>query len=389
MAALPEKLVERLNNLSRLGDFKFGKILQECLSQLSNGPGIGACLRLPNYASQSDATDACGKDSGIIYFNSTTNNIEYCNGDDEFVVLDFTAKCIQIDENTASIAVTQASITAIINQLQVLQGDQASIQQTLSTHCHDGTDSAQIIISKILSQASEGVNLDINHVICSDGAGGWFYVDKESFSGGDTVVQVGEGESIIGVASDDEIGIKSISGGCGVDVTSTATEIQVSLGFDTAPNVGVALDIDQDTILIHDASTDQCVQTSLQSLLQALDATSSSCCLPNPGGLTLLDTVYIGSTGTVVPSDISSNETVAQYIVTGFRNNTEVCIQNFGPATFTNPHGLPVGACYFEGPGGTITSIQPTTGVNNVLFHVISPNKISVVAGTRPFELAP
>jgi hypothetical protein len=388
MAILPEKLVERLNTIYRLGEYKFGKELQSCLQELSNGPGIGVCLRLPNYVSVAAAEAVCTDDAGVIFFNSGTNTIDYYDNNGDHVVIDFPTKCVEVDTNTASILVNQNSITAIINQLNVAQGDILSLQTTMADHCHDGTDSTRIIIDKILSQDAPGSNVPINYVLCSDGASGWLYVDKETLGSSVDIESVGTGESLITATSTaTDIDFKTVTEGCGIALNSTADEIEVAVDFDGMPNVGTALDLEFDSILIHDSSADACVQTTLQSLVTALDVTSSACCLPNPGGLTLLQPVYIDSTGTVTPSDFSDNNTVAQYVVTGFRNsNTEVCIQNFGPATFDAPHGLTVGDCYFEGPSGSTTSIQPTTGINNVLYHVISDTKISVVAGTRPFE---
>ena len=110
------------------------------------------------------------------------------------------------------------------------------------------------------------------------------------------------------------------------------------------------------------------------------------CCLPDPTGLTVLQSVVVDATGTVVPSDIATPELVANFVVVEIANG-EVCLQSFGPRELDSAHGLVVGDYYFEGPGNTITNVEPTSGVNNVLFRVTSATKIEILAGTRPWEI--
>lgn len=366
-----------------------------------------------------------------------------------------------VDTNTLSIATNTTAIsnlsTVIVNtQTQVTDNatNITNLQTTMASHCHDGVDSAQIRIDKIISQDGPGSNISNNFVVCADGVGGWNYVDKATIAGNSvTVTDVSTGDGLIALTSTaTNYDIKGITTGCGIAVTDSGTDLEVAIDFAGMPNVGTALDINQDTILIHDASTNSCVQTSLFSLMDALapkdylagkgltrttdavtgdctfdlDLTTitaatptdaiddandfivyyddsesdcktlkfdqlpnqSECCLPDPGNLTVLDPVYIDpATGAVTPSDITDPEKVATFVVTGFKPG-QVCIQDFGVVTLDAPHGQLVGDCIFEGPNGTGVSVQPTSGINNVLYHTISTTKVSITAGTRPFEIS-
>ena len=112
---------------------------------------------------------------------------------------------------------------------------------------------------------------------------------------------------------------------------------------------------------------------------------SAKCCFPDPGGLSVGDPVRIDSNGDVVASDISDVSTLGIYVVIS-TDGTEVCIASFGFCDTGAPHGFTVGECYFEDANGGITSTSPS-GINNILFHVVSDTKINVVAGTRPFQI--
>lgn len=580
MAILPNKLVERLNNLYELGEFKFGNELQQCLTEIANTPTGGTCITVPGYTSQAAAEAACGKIPGNLFYNETTDALTFCDDNGNWIEMDWVNKCIQVDQNTTKITLNMDNITTLINQLTTLQTnfdnhnhdginsppvdiknlittapagqyffstgsgiDCGPIQQgiaieddglsintaastidffgpcfdvtdqgggevrvdipllpqlkadvamnamccttnttaisnlstqivaiqtqvnlnttnitnntnTIASHCHDGTDSVQIRIDKILSQDGTSTNLPVNFTVCSDGAGGWTYVDKATFSGtAVTLNNVGPGEDIVAATSTaTNYDIKGIVPGCGIAVTSTATDIEVGVDFANMANVGTALDVATDTILVHDASTGECVQTSLQSLASTIgnksfvggksitvtnntltntctfdldlttitpkvntdeidcandylvyyDASATdcktinfddvpvnqSCCLPDPGGFSLLDPVYIDpTTGAVTASDISDADTVAQFVIVGFKPG-EVCLQDFGVVDLKTPHGLNLGECYFEGATGSATTTAPISGINNTLYQAISDTKITVSVGTRPYEIS-
>lgn len=566
----------RLNNLYELGDYKFGKILQQCLTEIGNNPGTGACLTIPNFTSTAAAEVACGKVSGNIFYNTTSDSLTYCDDNGNWIEIDWVGKCIQVDNNSTNIQINTTNITNLLQQYNNLQNafnthnhdgvnspaidikdlvttepagqyffstgagaidcgpiptelpvkeggtevvpasdcldftancfgvtasgntavidipalpqlkvdvntnsnsittnttsisniatQVANINTTLTTkcdelddleanfasHCHDGTDSPAIRIDKILSQDGTSANIANNFIACADGSGGWNYVDKATLAGSTiTLTNVGPGEDLVAATSTStNYDIKGIVGGCGISATSNATDVEVGIDFTNMANVGTALDITTDTIIVHDASTGECVQTTLQSLMGAIaskeylagkaltrtvDAgtgdctfdldlttitdssdineaedyllfydqsendcrtvkfcelpTNQDCCLPDPTGLALLDSVYINNLGVVTKSDISDPNTVGQFIVTGFKPGL-VCIQDYGVVELDTAHGLTVGSCYFEGPGGAPTSTEPTTGINNVLFTPISINKLSISAGTRPYEIS-
>ena len=111
---------------------------------------------------------------------------------------------------------------------------------------------------------------------------------------------------------------------------------------------------------------------------------ASTFTLPDPGSLALLDPVVVNSAGAVVKSNIANATEVAHFIVVGLGGG-EVVLQSFGPHTTDAPHGLVIGDYYFEGPGATITNVEPTSGVNNTLFYVVSDTQIDITSGTRPF----
>lgn len=393
MAVLPEKLVHRLNSLYELGDYKFGKILQQCLTEIGANPGIGACLVIPNYASQGAAEVACGKISGSAFLNTTTGAITYCDGA-AWIELDWEGKCTQVDANTSNITLNATNIANLLTQLTTLttnfnthnhdgvnsptidikaltttapvgeyffstgsgidcgpiatslvvseggtsvlatadtldftaacfdvtaSGNTAivdipllpqlkldvasaltsiasnttaisniattvsNINTTLTTvvtdldaleaayaaHCHDGTDAPAIRIDKIISQDGTSTNIANNFVVCADGLGGWNYIDKATLAGTlVSLVNVGPGETIIAPTSTaTQYDIKGFVPGCGIAVNSTITDIQFELDFDNMANVGTAIDPVNDTVILKDASTGDCVQTSVQSLL--------------------------------------------------------------------------------------------------------------------------
>jgi hypothetical protein len=145
--------------------------------------------------------------------------------------------------------------------------------------------------------------------------------------------------------------------------------------IDDHSDVNLTAPTDGQTIC-YDAATSQWVN---------VDKESNKCCFPDPGGFSVGDPVRIDNTGAVVASDISNTNTVAQFIVVS-TDGTEICLQNFGTCELAAPHGFTVGDCAYEDTSGGTTTTAPTTGINNILYHVISPTKLSIVAGTRPFE---
>lgn len=177
------------------------------------------------------------------------------------------------------------------------------------------------------------------------------------------------------------------------DVVLTTPAANDQLCFDGTNWVNVpkanqvhSIDDHDDVTLTAIVDGQQLCWDAATSMWVNVDKETNKCCLPDPGGLTVLDPVYIDAAGVVTPSDISDPNTVAQFVVVS-TDGTEVCIQDFGVVTLPNSHGFAVGDCVYEDAAGGTTTTEPTTGINNVLFHAISATKVSISAGTRPFEV--
>lgn len=181
------------------------------------------------------------------------------------------------------------------------------------------------------------------------------------------------------------------------DVTITSVTDGQVLCYDAATSQWInvdkenqpqSLDEHTDVTITTPADGETLCYNSTTSQWENVPKETNKCCLPDPGGLSLLDPVYIDPvTGAVTPSDLSNNDTVAQFVVVEIANG-EVCIQDFGVVDLGAAHGFPTGTCVFEDVAGGSTTTEPTTGINNVLFHAIGPNKVSVTAGTRPYQFA-
>jgi hypothetical protein len=367
-----------------------------------------------------------------------------------------------VTANSAAIASNVTSITNLATQVVTVTNAASSntlniqnLNSAFQAHDHSGLNDEMLIqFGHLLSQDGNASNIANNFVPCADGLGGWNFVDKATLGGAGgstTLANVGSGAAL-SVASGADYDIKSVTAGCGIAVTSTSTEVDVAVDFAGIPNVGTALDPVADTILVHDASSNTCVKTSIQSFLSSGSANISagkgiaidgsgqlsldlgnisqvstaegvdkitdrlvffnnstntcntvslselgvlpSCVVTQPAhGFSVLDSVVIDDTGTWVLGDASVGSTQpGTHIVTEVTDADTFCAQASGVVTLSANHGLDIGCHYFESTttAGASTDTQTTTvdTWNNSLFQVLSADKLEITAGSRPFLVA-
>lgn len=127
-----------------------------------------------------------------------------------------------------------------------------------------------------------------------------------------------------------------------------------------------------------------CIQTHYALLVDGIDIPEPSqsgntqdTITQNSHGFTVLDPLFVNSSGTWILSNVSDEDSVHMGIVTEIINSNTFIITYSG-ITEQTAHGYTIGSVYYVQDDGTYATTSPTNLINDIAFYVVSANKLFI-----------